>query len=46
MLALVILKLLIEDLRNPRLEFISASIFFVAATLLVVPRLSRMARES
>jgi hypothetical protein len=45
-LALVIVKLLIEDLRNPRLEFIAASIFFVAATLLVVPRVARLARNS
>ena len=45
-LVLVTLKLLVEDLRNPRLEFIAASIFTVAATLLVVPRLSRLARRS
>jgi hypothetical protein len=45
-LAFVTVKLLVEDLRNPKLLFISASIFLVATTLLVVPRLSRLARRS
>jgi hypothetical protein len=45
-LVLVTVKLLAEDLRNPRLLFIAASIFLVAATLLVVPRLSRIPRRS
>jgi hypothetical protein len=46
LLGLVTLKLLVEDIRNPRLEFIAASIFLVAATLLVVPRLSHVPRET
>jgi hypothetical protein len=45
-LVFVTVKLLIEDLRNPRLEFIAASIFLVATTLLVVPRISRLPRSS
>jgi hypothetical protein len=45
-LVFVTVKLLVEDLRNPRLEFIAASIFLVATTLLVVPRLSRLQRRS
>jgi hypothetical protein len=45
-LVVVTLKLLVEDLRNPRLEFIAASIFLVAGTLLVVPRISRLPRRS
>jgi hypothetical protein len=45
-LVFVTVKLLVEDLRNPRLLFIAASIFLVATTLLVVPRLSRLPRSS
>jgi hypothetical protein len=45
-LVFVTLKLLVEDLRNPRLLFIAASIFLVATTLLVVPRLARLQRRS
>ena len=41
-LVFVVAKLVFEDLRQPRLEFIAASIFVVAATLLAVPRISRM----
>jgi hypothetical protein len=35
-------KLLFEDLRHGRLEFIAASIFVFAITLIAVPRLARM----
>lgn len=45
-LAFVTVKLLVEDLRNPRLLFIAASIFLVATTLLAVPRLSRLQRRT
>jgi len=45
-LAFVTVKLLVEDLRNPRMEFIAASIFLVATTLLVVPRVARLPRKS
>ncbi|MGA3011495.1 MAG: hypothetical protein ABSD72_14655 [Terracidiphilus sp.] len=39
-LALVAVKLLFEDLRHGRLEFIAASIFFFALTLIAVPWLA------
>lgn len=42
-LALVAVKLLIEDLRHGHLEFIAASIFLFAITLIVVPRMARTA---
>jgi hypothetical protein len=35
-------KLLFEDLRHGRLEFIAASIFLFAITLIAVPRIARM----
>lgn len=41
-LVLVAAKLVLEDLRHGHLEFIAASIFLFAVTLLVVPRLARM----
>jgi hypothetical protein len=41
-LALVAVKLVFEDLRHGRLEFIAASIFLFALTLIAVPRLARM----
>ena len=40
-LALVTAKLLFEDLRQGRPEFIAASIFFYAVTLIMVPRVIR-----
>ncbi|MGB9407947.1 MAG: hypothetical protein WCA89_10440, partial [Terracidiphilus sp.] len=44
-LALVAAKLLFEDLRQGRLEFIAASIFLFAITLIAVPRLARMGQK-
>lgn len=41
-LAFVAAKLLFEDLRHGRMEFIAGSIFLFALTLIVVPRLVRM----
>jgi hypothetical protein len=41
-LALMALKLMVEDLRHGRMEFIAASIFLFAVTLIAVPRLTRM----
>ena len=41
-LVFVAAKLLFEDLRHGRLEFIAASIFLFAITLIAVPRLARM----
>ncbi|HUH64373.1 MAG TPA: hypothetical protein VLZ50_15310 [Terracidiphilus sp.] len=40
-LAFLAAKLLFEDLRNERMEFIAASIFLFAMTLIAVPRLAR-----
>jgi len=46
LIALVAAKLLFEDLRHGRLEFIAASICLVALTLILVPRLtSRIPRR-
>jgi hypothetical protein len=42
-LAFVAAKLLFEDLRHGRMEFIAASIFLFAVTLIAVPRLARPA---
>jgi predicted tellurium resistance membrane protein TerC len=42
-LALVTAKLLFEDLRQGHPEFIAASIFLYAVTLILVPRLARRA---
>jgi len=41
-LALVAAKLLLEDLRQGHLEFIAASIFLFAITLIAVPKLAHM----
>jgi hypothetical protein len=41
-LALVAAKLVFEDLRHGHLEFIAASIFLFAVTLIAVPRIARM----
>jgi hypothetical protein len=41
-LVLAAAKLVLEDLRHGHLEFIAASIFLFAVTLMAVPRLARM----
>jgi hypothetical protein len=41
-LALVAAKLVLEDMRHGHLEFIAASIFLFAVTLIAVPRIARM----
>jgi hypothetical protein len=45
-LAFVAAKLFFEDLRHGRMEFIAASIFLVALTLIAVPRLTRMGHRA
>jgi hypothetical protein len=45
-LVLVAAKLLLEDLRLGHLEFIAASIFLYAITLIAVPRLARMGQKT
>jgi hypothetical protein len=40
-IALVAVKLIIEDLRHGHLEYIAASIFLFALTLIAAPRLAR-----
>ena len=45
-LALVAAKLLFEDLRHGSLEFIAASIFLFAITLIAVPWLGRMGQKA
>ena len=45
-LAFVAAKLLFEDLRQGRMEFIAASIFLFAVTLIGVPRLARMGHKA
>jgi hypothetical protein len=45
-LAFVAAKLFFEDLRHGRMEFIAASIFLVALTLIAVPRLVRMGHKA
>jgi hypothetical protein len=45
-LALVTAKLLFEDLRQGHPEFIAASIFLYAVTLILVPRLARRASRT
>jgi hypothetical protein len=45
-LAFVAAKLFFEDLRHGRMEFIAASIFLVALTLIAVPRLVRMGHKT
>jgi hypothetical protein len=44
-LAFLVLKLMLEDMRHGRMEFIAASIFLFAVTLIAVPRLTRMQHE-
>jgi predicted tellurium resistance membrane protein TerC len=39
-------KLIFEDLRHGHLEFIAASIFLFAITLIAVPRLAHMGQKS
>jgi hypothetical protein len=46
MLALVAVKLVFEDLRLGNLEFIAASIFLFAVTLIAVPHLARMGQKT
>jgi hypothetical protein len=46
MLALVAVKLVFEDLRLGHLEFIAASIFLFAVTLIAVPHLARMGQKT
>jgi hypothetical protein len=41
-LAFTALKLLLEDMRQERMEFTAAAIFLVALTLIAVPRLARI----
>lgn len=41
-LALLVVKLVVEDLRHGQLAYIAASIAFFAITLIVVPRVARM----
>jgi hypothetical protein len=43
-LGFLVIKLLLEDLRHGRLEFIAASIFLFALALIGVPRLARVHR--
>jgi len=45
-LAFVAAKLLFEDLRHGRMEFIAGSIFLFALTLIAVPRLVRMGAKA
>ncbi len=44
-LALLALKLAVEDLRNGQLAYIAGSIFLFAITLIVVPRVARMGQK-
>jgi hypothetical protein len=45
-LALVAAKLVFEDLRHGHLEFVAASIFLFAVTLIAVPRIARMGQKA
>jgi hypothetical protein len=45
-LALVAVKLVFEDLRHGHMEFIAASIFLYAVTLIAVPRLARLGQRA
>ncbi len=45
-LAFMAVKLMFEDLRHGRMEFIAASLFLFAVTLIAVPRLARMGRKT
>jgi hypothetical protein len=44
-LALLVLKLALEDLRHGQLAFIAGSIFLFAITLMAVPRVARMGQK-
>ena len=45
-LVLVAAKLVFEDLRQGHLEFVAASIFLFAVTLIAVPRIARMGQKA
>ncbi len=45
-IALVAVKLIIEDLRHGHLEYIAASIFLFALTLIAAPRLARVNQKA
>jgi hypothetical protein len=45
-MALVAVKLIIEDLRHGHLEYIAASIFLFALTLIAAPRLGRVSQKA
>jgi hypothetical protein len=45
-LALVAVKLVFEDLRHGHLEFVAASIFLFAVTLIAVPHIARMGQRA
>ncbi len=45
-LVLVAVKLVFEDLRHGHLEFVAASIFLFAVTLIAVPHLARMGQKA
>jgi hypothetical protein len=45
-LVLVAAKLVFEDLRHGHLEFVAASIFLFAVTLIAVPRIARMGHKA
>jgi hypothetical protein len=45
-IALVAVKLIVEDLRHGHLEYIAASIFLFALTLIAAPRLARVSQKA
>jgi hypothetical protein len=45
-IALIAVKLIIEDLRNGHLEYVAASIFLFALTLIAAPRLARVSQKA
>jgi len=45
-LAMVAVKLVLEDLRLGHLEFIAGSIFLFAVTLIAVPHIARMGQSA
>jgi hypothetical protein len=45
-IALVAVKLIIEDLRHGHLEYVAASIFLFALTLIAAPRLARVSQKA
>ena len=44
--AFMAVKLIFEDLREGRMDFIALSIFLFAVTLIAVPRLGRMGHKT